>query len=880
MEMQTTTDSTSSALFYSRKLFFSEHGGGDDGYDDDGYDDDGGYLNYVPTAIDPGPKIVFMTIFVQFLLVFSLPCLLILAKRFDRRRARKQEDELLNGDHGGDGGMVEIPLDDEKGVEMGELKAITHPNDFLLTNTRSEVSSTNTGDHFDLESNVTNTSSFVRNGNSIIKSIENTKRNKLPVANHDVDAVSMFSYGSRSIVSHTSQMSAYSAASCRSTILDARARKRRKGLMNQNGMERARRIRKHVEQESVLQRYENMPRVVSGREGWTDTMSDIGGVQALRNTIRQRGRSAHKKHERSNKSGSPERSVMSRSVLSKADDTISPNDAVDASDPGRLPAACEMEEEDLQVCCGKNALWRPKIIRRAFGKLSEIADFDHESKRIIKLSIPFTVSEILDGVFEVVEMALVGRIIGTDALAAYVVVELLIGTSGEFIDGIVDAQLTVAMHAIGAGNNYLAGQYTQISATLYFIANIPFIIMWYIITKPVVLWLGMSQNVADIGQGYANVALIVGLIDGLFGCYEGLLEITNHEVYCMVVGIIGSILEVLAVAGAMLGRKISLVEFAWINFAISSSYSLAVFAHTTHKKWLKSFWPGMFKNFALKDYQPVKYMLSTAVPLSLGNLLAYAEWEVLTFYAAHMGSAEVTTWAVLGNIWEVFEASTNGLGDAAEVRCAYHLGKGRPEMARMSSYKSILLGGLFGILVTSIFLIMGEDLPAWFTEDPTIQQLLTDVIPLVGLGNISMTFGMVCWTLIGAQGRYRLATFVNLICSWGVAMPLGAFLVYVMNYNLKGLTSAVVISYTVLGIAMTFILMRSDWQKLSDKIVEINRMTGEIDSDSDADEEDEESESSGSSASSDDDDSSDESSDSSDSSKDGESSDDSKAKKR
>ena len=39
-----------------------------------------------------------------------------------------------------------------------------------------------------------------------------------------------------------------------------------------------------------------------------------------------------------------------------------------------------------------------------------------------------------------------------------------------------------------------------------------------------------------------------------------------------------------------------------------------------------------------------------------------------------MGPAEVTTWSILGATWDTSEATTEGVGDAADVNVACHLG--------------------------------------------------------------------------------------------------------------------------------------------------------------------------------------------------------------
>lgn len=230
-------------------------------------------------------------------------------------------------------------------------------------------------------------------------------------------------------------------------------------------------------------------------------------------------------------------------------------------------------------------------------------------------------------------------------------------------------------------------------------------------------------------------------------------------------------------------------------------------------------------------------MLGTALPLSFGYLLEYGEWEVLTIFVAFLGPAEVAAWGILGSLWTTFETLSKGIADGGEVRCAYHLGNANPGMAQVAAYKSILLSVAASFFFTSILWIMGEDLAVWFTPDPALQNMIAELLPLLGVGNITLTAGAVSWALVGAQARYRLATLVALVSSWGVTMPLAAVMTYGFRFNLQGITCAVVIGYSVTCTLLFYILLRSDWERISKHVVELN---DESDDESSSDEEEEE----------------------------------------
>lgn len=160
-------------------------------------------------------------------------------------------------------------------------------------------------------------------------------------------------------------------------------------------------------------------------------------------------------------------------------------------------------------------------------------------------------------------------------------------------------------------------------------------------------------------------------------------------------------------------------------------------------------------------------------------------------------------------------------------------------MAKLSSYKSLFLSMSVASVVSLVYISLQKQIPAWFTVDETLQALLVELVPFVGVANLTMQFGMTSWSLIGAQGKYKLATYTSLISSWGATLPLAAIFVYGFNFDLQGLTSAVVIGYVSTGAALSYVLLCTDWEKVTRKIQEHNTdiASGEEENEEDAVEE-------------------------------------------
>ena len=485
------------------------------------------------------------------------------------------------------------------------------------------------------------------------------------------------------------------------------------------------------------------------------------------------------------------------------------------------------EENTTAVISGSWAPWKPKT--SAVNKFLSFAKPDKEAKRILRLALPFTLPTVGEALFDAATVAVLSHFLGTNAVTAYVLVDLFLGLTDEFIGGFIQAEGTICAHAYGAGNNFLAGQYVQISMLLYIANSIPFLLMWAYAMGDALRALGVNEDVQAIGVEYTKVAIFSYLIDGITSGFGTLLDITGHEYFGLLFDLIHNLIHFSAVVClVMLVPDAQLVHVATIEVALQAVFLVGLLAWSIFKGWYSDFWGGMLRSFAICNRHAVKNVVFTAIPLSIGSFLEYGEWELLTFFSAFLGPAEVATWALLGSIWELLEASTEGLAEAAAVRVAFHLGKGHPALAKLSSYKSMLLSFVLSLFVTTIFFICGNYLPIWLSSDKTIQHMLSEIIPLVGFGNITMAVGMVSWELVGAQGRHRLATFASAICSWFVTIPLSAAFVLALNINLKGLVGAVIVGNITSGFILMCIILRSDWKGLSEKIQELNAMTGEI----------------------------------------------------
>ena len=659
-------------------------------YDDDDYYTENGFDGYIETTIDPGPWTMVVTVAVCLISLISIPIVVIIGERYEKRRrdATEQEceaeDELalkeeeqakpgpgdkeamgpyetpripnqsrlfdphatINHDNRTEGlrtrldfayedsmEKVEVPPEDrprnsrrkrsstpvvspaEKSVTFDTaLDVDTHtinsnaglcrpkrdsPTNYHFNPAKSEIS---TGGVSAMTSNT-----LMSIGNKLTRAMDKVLIPQYPDDDEEWRTkISCTRSKLSSVVSGTSS-GVYSPSDIGSslmgrslTILDAGAGA---GLRHGRGMTRKpggyqHNMRKYVEEEDRIE----MQGAVGGAAG-----SAVPSTNSTRRPPRTRP-----VKQNSNRSLAIQRDDASVATWDKhpAVDDISPNDAADAHDPGKELEFLAVDRPDqLDICCGPNALWKPAIWLRAVDGLIDIADYDTESKRIFKLAIPFVFDAVLETILDNIDVALVANFIGTDAVAAYVVSDLFISMTDELIGGIADAQGTLCPHALGAGNNALCAQYVQIGVMMFIMVSAPLLLMWCFLMDNALLWFGLSPEIAELGLQFTRVSAIDYLLSGISESVIGLLEITDHEAWVAIVSLVFGVIDILAVALLVTMWEAQLTSVAWLHFAVGVLYSAFSLIVATRKGWYRQFYKGLFGSFAFKVSNPLSFRL-------------------------------------------------------------------------------------------------------------------------------------------------------------------------------------------------------------------------------------------------------------------------------
>jgi MATE family multidrug resistance protein len=401
--------------------------------------------------------------------------------------------------------------------------------------------------------------------------------------------------------------------------------------------------------------------------------------------------------------------------------------------------------------------------------LWKIVAFDDETRRIVRLAIPLICSANTKHATNLITLAIISHYLGAEAMMVYSMVHCMIEISSCFLLGWIETIDSIGSMAFGAGNNELCGRYVQTACISYALCAIPTAFFWSTTIEKIMLLLGFSKSVAELAQGFVLICLAYQTVEALSLGMQKFLAVIEKETYSNVMFCLSCVTRAALLALFATTMKAPSLNAFGVVILVNSvvSYLAGFIMIPIQMGWTDDFGKGLF-GWCSNRWSVMKEVFVAACPLAFGRLMEEAEWEVLTLFAATMGPAEVATWATLAFIWDFFESTTMAIGDASEMRVAYQLGKGRPGMAKLAGYKAMYVAFITAVLGSAIFLSMKNVLPSLLTKDATIQFMLSDLFPIIALSNVSMTVGMVAWTVVGGQGRYDLATKIAVPCSFFV----------------------------------------------------------------------------------------------------------------
>ena len=437
-------------------------------------------------------------------------------------------------------------------------------------------------------------------------------------------------------------------------------------------------------------------------------------------------------------------------------------------------------------------------------------------KKLLVFFLPIAAGTCIQQLYNAVDGLIVGRYVGTIALAAVggssaQIINLLIGF---FVATTAGASVVIAQ-VYGAGRDedvrLAAGNALAVFALLGLVlmafgliatpamlrllrtpedtmeASVLYLRI-YFLGVPFVLILNMESNMLrSVGDSFSPFLYMVA------GCIS---NIVLDTVFVLVFhwGVAG-----VAIA-TVLAQVLNMGLLTWKLLRTKESYRLSL------------------KELKLKGVY-LQNMLRLGIPSGLQSSMYAVSNMIIQVGVNSLGTVVVASWAMSGKTDGIFWAVSNALGAAITSFIGQNLGAGRQDRVKLCVKQGLILSFSITVTLSALIMLLGKPMLHILTEDQavidTTYQIMTYFVPYYFTWTLIEVLSAV---LRGAGDAVRPVIIIGLgICLLRILWILTLFQ---WVHTLMVLSLCYVVSWVVTSIAMTVYYRHGRWMQRSSMIVE------------------------------------------------------------
>ncbi|KAI8808520.1 mate-domain-containing protein [Cladochytrium replicatum] len=448
-------------------------------------------------------------------------------------------------------------------------------------------------------------------------------------------------------------------------------------------------------------------------------------------------------------------------------------------------------------------------------------DVNQEVKTLGSLAWPVSAGYLLQQSLFLAPMFSLGHL-GTKELAARALTTMFCNVTGYSVGfGMASALDTLCAQSLtGSSDPKAAGKHLQRGIVVMFFLSFPIAYVWWN-TEWLMLTLGQEAELAHMSGLFARYS-ILGLFPVLINeCLKRFLQSQGimfaNMVVILIVSPINMVLQYVFVWAP---------AFRWglagSAIASSISYMLLPIATTLYIGFFKGSGPwGGWEAREAFDWHQIWIFLKLGVPSVAMTCSEWWAFEILAFAAGLLGDAPLAAQAITIQSCSLTYMIPLGISVAAAARIGNALGAQAPQSAKTTAYTTLLLSLLVALVTgTAMFLMRNHWGKLWST-DPEVWELVSIVLPLGALFQISDAIGAATLGILRGSGRQAIGAVINLAGYYLVGVPVGILCAFTWGLGLVGLWIGLTGGLVTVSIIQVFIISRFDWKHEAIRALEL-----------------------------------------------------------
>lgn len=429
-------------------------------------------------------------------------------------------------------------------------------------------------------------------------------------------------------------------------------------------------------------------------------------------------------------------------------------------------------------------------------------------KLLIQFALPFMLSNLIQSLYNVADMLIVGNYSGTAAI------------SGVNIGGQVTFILTNIIVGLTVGGTVIIGQYLgsgdrngvkeTISTLLTFllIVGIVFTIIMLILSDKVLWLLQTPKESYQQARNYLDVTLLGTVFIFGYNAFSAILrgfgDSRRPLIFVSIACGINVVLDILFVG--VFGME---AKGAAIATVISQAISMFLCIITLIRS-------DFVFDFKLSSFKFIKERFVTimrvGIPISIQNVIVNFSFLVLTTIANSMGVNASAAVGIVGKYNGFAILPAIAVGSSVSAMVAQNMGAGAIDRAKKTFYTGFALAFSITFVVFVITQMFPEEILSVFDDDPNTISAGVEYIRTFSFDYLVAPATFCLNGLVTGSGHTLISSTCGILSSIGFRVPIAILFGLVMQKGLWGLGLAAPIASLASGLILLIYYATGKWK--------------------------------------------------------------------
>lgn len=393
-------------------------------------------------------------------------------------------------------------------------------------------------------------------------------------------------------------------------------------------------------------------------------------------------------------------------------------------------------------------------------------------KQIFLFALPMLLGNVFQQLYNIVDTIIIGRYIGTDALAAagasFPVIFVLIS----LVIGITTGTTIIISQYYGAKDYEKVKRAIDTAFIILFFGSLILTVLGLLLIGPIWKLLALPEHLVKDATLYFNI-FAIGLVlmfgyNGVSAVLRGLGDSKTPLYFLIIATILNIFLDLLFVLVFHWG--IAGVAIATV-VAQGISFGLSVYYLNRYHQLIRVSYSGL-----VFDRDIFRKSLRIGIPTGLQHTFVSLGMMALLRIVNGFGTNTIAAYTIAGRIDSFAAMPAMNFSMALSTFVGQNLGANKPERVRAGYRSTLTTTTIISLVVTIVAWLFGRDLMRVFTPDPEVIQIGYEYLVIVSSFYILFSAMFATNGIMRGAGDTLIPMFITLLSLWVFRIPGSYFL--------------------------------------------------------------------------------------------------------